>query len=207
MKCPHCRSAVPGNAKTCACGYNFMTGNFEKSESESEDYNEGLEYEMARLQEEENLQLAIGVGLGVSIAAAIIWASITFITGYQIGFLAIGIGYLVGVVIKGVGKGVTIKFQMIGAALALFGCVLGDFITICYFFADQEKIRVHEVFSLIDPMAIPGVMISTASGMDVLFYAIAMFAGFKYSLREPTKQELADNWIPDSERASAPSMT
>ncbi|MGK0390595.1 MAG: hypothetical protein ACI94Y_003353 [Maribacter sp.] len=59
-------------------------------------------------------------------------------TEYQIGFMAIGVGILVGFDNKFAGKGIDSMFGIIGASFALFGCLLGNLFTIVGFAANAE---------------------------------------------------------------------
>ncbi|NOT49090.1 MAG: hypothetical protein HOP17_15225, partial [Acidobacteria bacterium] len=47
-------------------------------------------------QAEQSLPLAMLAGLGSSLIAAVIWAAISYATNFQIGFMAVGVGFLVG---------------------------------------------------------------------------------------------------------------
>ncbi|HOJ78109.1 MAG TPA: hypothetical protein PLZ08_05400 [Bacillota bacterium] len=69
--------------------------------------------------EEGNLQLGIIAGSIAAIISAILWATITLITHYQFGIMAIGVGFLVGKSISHFGKGDSRAFQISGAVLAL----------------------------------------------------------------------------------------
>ena len=84
-----------------------------------------------------NLPLGALAGLGAAIAGAAIWAAITAATEYQIGWMAIGVGFLVGFAVRVVGKGSEASFGVVGAVLALLGCLLGNLLTLAWFAAQQ----------------------------------------------------------------------
>ena len=54
-----------------------------------------------------NMSLALIGGVVAALVGAALWAVITVTTGYQIGFMAIGVGFLVGLTVGHVGKGTT----------------------------------------------------------------------------------------------------
>jgi len=149
-------------------------------------------YAIQQLQEEENFPLAIIAGLLAALLGAGIWAGFTVVTEYQIGIIAIGVGFLVAFSIRLAGKGLTIKFQVLGALFSLLGCAAGNFFTVCYYIAQNEGIGFFEILTLINPSAIPNLMASTFSAMDIVFYGIAVYEGYRLSLRQLSESELVD---------------
>ncbi|AOS43200.1 hypothetical protein Verru16b_00243 [Lacunisphaera limnophila] len=130
-----------------------------------------------------NLPFGIAAGLVAALIGAGLWAAITVATEYQIGFMAVGVGFLVGFAVGHFGGGQATVYRVVGATLALLGCVLGNFFTLIGFASQQEQVGFFALLSQIDYTAIPGVMASTASPMDFLFYAIAVYEGFKLSVK------------------------
>lgn len=146
-----------------------------------------------KLKLEQNLPLAIIGGLSVTIIGAILWATITVVTEYQIGYMAIAIGLAVGYSVRIFGKGIDMIFGIIGAFLALFGCVLGNFLSLVGFFANAEGLGYFETISLIDLSLIPDIMIESFNPMDVLFYGFAIYEGYRFSFRQITEEEIIEN--------------
>lgn len=62
-------------------------------------------------------------------------------TEYQIGYMAIAVGFLVGFVIRLTGKGIDKIFGISGAILAIFGCLLGNLLSNVGFIANAEGLR------------------------------------------------------------------
>ncbi len=89
---------------------------------------------------EENLPKGVLCAVVACIVGAVAWGLISVSTGYQIGYMAIGIGFLVGFAMRQ-GKGIRPIFGIIGAALALVSCVLGDFLSIIGYIAKIMKCR------------------------------------------------------------------
>src|SRR5690606_40980371 len=80
--------------------------------------------EMLRL--EQNLPLALLAGVAAAVLGAVLWAIITVATNLQIGYMAVGLGFLVGYTVRFAGKGLDKVFGILGSALSLGGCLLGD---------------------------------------------------------------------------------
>ena len=75
---------------------------------------------------EENLSKGVLYAVAACIVGAVAWGLISVSTGRQIGFMPIAIGFMVGFAMRK-GKGIRPIFGIIGAALSLISCVLGDF--------------------------------------------------------------------------------
>lgn len=99
-----------------------------------------IELARQRLAAEQKLGAGIAAGAVAAAAGAALWAAITVATGYQIGFMAIGIGFLVGWAVRSAGKGVDKTFGIAGAVLALLGCVVGNLLAAVGLVAKQEGI-------------------------------------------------------------------
>lgn len=120
--------------------------------------------------------LAATVASGIS---AILWAFITVVTGYQIGWIAIGIGFLVGIAVKRFGGDPAPVLGLIGGLFAFLGCFLGNFLTICVLVAESEGIPLTHLLANLNFAVIPDIMVETSGIMDLLFYGLAIFQGFK----------------------------
>ena len=121
--------------------------------------------------------------LAPAIRDRMVSAAVTVTTEYQIGFMAVGVGLLVGFAVGKAGRGKTLPFQVTGAVFALLGCVLGNFFSLVGFASRESGSSVFAMLGQIDYGAVPGIMGNAASPMDFLFYAIAIYEGFKFSTK------------------------
>lgn len=129
-----------------------------------------------------SIPMAVVGGLVTSILGAAVWAGITLATGYQIGWIAVGVGFLVGVGVRMLGQGETVTFGAIGAGFALFGCVLGNLFSGIGFIAGEEEISFFTALSNFDYTASFALLGAMFSAIDLLFYGIAGYEGFKFSI-------------------------
>lgn len=143
-------------------------------------------------EDNENFGMGVFFGLIAAIAGASIWAIITAITEYQIGWMAIGVGFVTGWAVRMGGKGTSQNFGIAGACLALFGCMLGNLMTACYFIAKQFETSFFNVFFSLNGTMISDIFSGTFQPMDLLFYGLAIYAGYKYSrvATEPSAPQL-----------------
>jgi hypothetical protein len=133
-----------------------------------------------------NLFGGILAGLLAAVIGAVVWAAVTCTTKYQIGWMAVGVGFLVGFAVRKFGRGGTPLYGGIGAVLALFGCLLGNYFTIIGFVAAEAQIGVFEALTRLPLSSVPEIMGEAFSVMDLLFYGIAVFEGYKFGSQPPS---------------------
>jgi hypothetical protein len=148
---------------------------------------------LEKLRMEQNLPMALIGGLAMMVICALVWAGITMGIKYQIGYMAIGVGLVVGFAIRFLGNGMDKIFGILGGILALTSCMLGNFLSVVGLSAQAEGIGYIEFMGLIDYSLVPQVMIETFSPMDILFYSLATYEGYKFSFRKITEEEIYEN--------------
>ena len=149
---------------------------------------EELNLKIEKLRLEQNLPFAIIASLGSAIVMAILWAVITVATEYQIGYMAIAVGFIVGYAVKFTGKGIDKIYGIIGAVGALLGCVFGNFLSQIGFVVQDPEIGLS-YFEALKMLLLNGqltieVMKETFSPIDLLFYGIAIYEGYRFSFRK-----------------------
>ena len=138
----------------------------------------------------QNLPMGIVGGLVAGLIGALIWAVITVKTGYQVGYVAIGVGFLVGLAVKSLGKGYTPVFGVVGAVIALVAVLLGNYFSVIGFYAQDSGIAFVEALKGTDLATAIEMLKDFFAPMDLLFYAIAVWAGWQYSFQHLTQEEL-----------------
>lgn len=137
--------------------------------------------DFARLLAGQNLGMAVAAGAISALVGAAVWAGITVATHYQIGWMAVGIGFLVGYAVRVAGHGVQPIFGVIGAVFALLGCLLGNLFGSAGFIAIENDVSYWMVVSSITPSMALEILEVTFSPIDLLFYGIAVYEGFKFA--------------------------
>ncbi|HET9392975.1 MAG TPA: hypothetical protein VFO29_05605 [Candidatus Rubrimentiphilum sp.] len=123
-------------------------------------------------------------GLVAAILAAIVWAAITAATSFQIGYMSIGVGFAVAFAVRFCGQSHDRRFAILSGALSLFGCLLGNYLAALamaaqHLHASTETMILGSIRGL--PMFFQ-VIGDTFNPMDLLFYAIGVYFGYKYAL-------------------------
>lgn len=139
---------------------------------------------IAELDFDSNLVMGLVGGVGAMLASAVLWGIITYVTEYQISWMAIGVGAFVGFAIRKLGKGNSLIFGISGAVLSLLGCLLGNFLFYNGVLAKEWQAPFFDVFLAIsfDPAAILEIFTLAFDVRDLLFYAIAVYIGFRTAM-------------------------
>jgi hypothetical protein len=148
---------------------------------------------------EKRLLLGGLAGLVAAIIGAIVWAVVTFTTKYQIGFMALGVGALVGFALR-IGNGGK-TFGILGAFLALFGCILGNYFSLIAFASAQQHVDFFTMLNGADPAKVIRLMWEDFMSASVLFYAIAAYEGYKFSAIRPSNVSSGSNRAPQQQTA------
>jgi antitoxin component YwqK of YwqJK toxin-antitoxin module len=151
-----------------------------------------------KLRLHQDLLYAFVGGLFLSILSALLWALITVATEYQIGYMAIGVGFIVGMGVRFFGAGIDPIYGYIGAFFSLLGCLLGNLFSQIGFAAEAQSLGYFEILSFIDFNTILIIFEDTFNVIDVLFYGIAIFEGYKFAFR-PISTDLInqENFTPE----------
>lgn len=141
---------------------------------------------ITELDYDSNIIMGVVGGGGAMLVSAIIWGGITYLTGYQISWMAIGVGLFVGFAIRKLGKGKSLIYGISGAAFSLVGCLLGNFLFYNGVIAKEWETPFFEVLLALslDPTAVLEIFTLAFDIRDLLFYAIAAYIGFRAATSE-----------------------
>jgi hypothetical protein len=142
------------------------------------------------LNYDSNLILGLIGGAFAMLISAALWGIITYVTEYQISWMAIGVGLFVGIAIQKLGKGKTLIYGISGAVLSLIGCMLGNFFFYNGILAREWEIPFFSVLLAIrlDPAAIVELFTMAFDIMDLLFYGVAAYIGFRAAMGTMSKR-------------------
>ncbi|MDX1388960.1 MAG: hypothetical protein R3344_07200 [Acidobacteriota bacterium] len=155
-------------------------------------------YDLAELRRaKEHLRgvqhLAAGVVAGsvAGLIGAALWAVLRVAMDRQIGWMAVGIGLLVGFAVRLTGKGIDRIFGVAGAVIALLGCLVGNFLAISGSIAARDGVSIFDTIASLAVTEILPRMVENADVFDGVFYVLAVLASYWLSVRQPTNEELA----------------
>ena len=146
--------------------------------------------QIIQFKQEQNFVLGLLAGLFIGLLGALVWGGITVATNFQIGYMALAIGAAVGFTIRKTGKGIDIKFGIAGAIISLLSCLIGNFFSILGFISNEEAISFIDALLFFDYSQFLTVMSYAFSPIDLLFYGLAGYEGYKFSFRTFTEKDL-----------------
>ncbi|HNZ55707.1 MAG TPA: hypothetical protein PKN73_03240 [Candidatus Paceibacterota bacterium] len=139
---------------------------------------------------QQNLGLGIIGGVIGGVIGTAAWAAITYFSQLHIGWIAIIVGFMVGFGVRTLGKGIDKKFGIVGGVIALGSIVLGNFLAALGFLAKALDVSFLDVVFGFNYAMTFKLMWDTSALMDLVFYGLAIFAGYQYSFRKITNEQL-----------------
>lgn len=148
-----------------------------------------------KFRHQQNLPLGIAAAALAAIVGAILWGVVTLTTKFQIGYMAIAVGFLVGYCNRYFGKGIDPVFGIIGGVFALIGCVLGNYISLIGFAAQEFGVDYFTALTVIPFDEAMKAVFSDIDVYDILFYGIALYEGYNFSFRKITEDDLKQHLV------------
>ena len=96
-----------------------------------------------------------------------------------------------GFAVKFFGAGIDEKFGFLGATLSLLGCLAGNLFSVIGFEAKSMSLGYFEILSLLDLGTIKEIFIETFQPIDLLFYGLAIYTGYKIAFRKVTSETIS----------------
>jgi hypothetical protein len=131
---------------------------------------------------------ALAVGLGAALVSALAWYLVVVLTSYQLGLIAIGVGFLVGTgVVAGSGGRRGLMLQAMAVTITLVAMVAAEFLIARHFavaaLASEGTVGVPWLLP-------PGLMVSLVidslrqDPLTLVFWAIALWTAFRLPGRQ-----------------------
>jgi hypothetical protein len=135
-----------------------------------------------------NLILGIGGGIVAALIAAVVWGLISSATHLQIGYMAIAMGFVVAFAVRFAGRGHDKRFAIASGVISLLGCLVGNYLTVCFNVAAKDNADTIAVITGLLPHFVD-VITQTFDPMDLVFYAIGAYFGYRYSITPQRRRE------------------
>lgn len=132
-----------------------------------------------RLTQRQRFGLAVAVGIIAAIVLGILSGKISLwigqSTGLGFGIINIGAGYLLGMTIQKIGRGVQAKFSILGGVLGVFMVLISEVIALGF---PIYALFMPEVYRLILNILLDG---GVNSIITLIYNAIAVYTAYGYS--------------------------
>ena len=126
--------------------------------------------------------LALLAGLSAAVVGIMIWYGLVVITNYHLGFVAVAIGWLVGIaVVLGAGRKRGPGLQALSVAITLVALVISQWLIVRYFAVQGLTEQGFTGIALFLPLGTMLDLVITSISEDLLtlvFWAIALWAAF-----------------------------
>ncbi len=150
---------------------------------------------IASINQKANNSLGVLLGIGFGFVGATAWAIISKLTGYNIGFIAIFIGFLVGQGFVNAGRSTKPIMGVIAAIIALLSTLLGNLAFAFLQIADYHSMNVIDLVINFDYHYLLNLIIDMHTAFDIIFYTLAASAAYKRSFIN--KHKLNISIVPD----------
>jgi hypothetical protein len=131
-------------------------------------------------------KLALGTlgAIGGAVVGAIAWAAFTAATNYQLGYIAVGVGFLCGFGMRALsGRRQRIE-GFIAAVVALLGCALGNVGATVAVMSNHDHYPLGAALITVaaKPLIAFDILREGFDGMDLLFYGFAVYTAYRTAL-------------------------
>lgn len=145
---------------------------------------------LEHLRASQRLLPGIIAGAIAGVICAAVWATIAIFVERESAWIALGVGFLVGLAVRLAGRGFEVRYAAIGGFLALAAIVLGKVLTFCGLIAKEFDISFWEALANFPWEKLPLFLQKNFSAIDILFYALAVWMGWKGARRELDESEI-----------------
>jgi hypothetical protein len=129
-----------------------------------------------------DLLVAMLAGLLAAALSAGVWAVIAVLTNHAYGIVAVFLGALCGYAVRWGGRGSSLQFGVVGAVCALLGIAAGNVLAVAVFIAQELHLPLLTVLSKVDFQLVWEVLTEDFTVLDGLFYAFAVYEGFRFAI-------------------------
>jgi len=146
---------------------------------------------LKKLRRYQSFLYALIGGLLITATAAVGWALITEMTGYQGVYLALGVGVLVGIAVRFFGAGIKRIFGILAALLALTGSLLGYYLSQNGFLEELQLARIVSITDYLDQELMLNTMRDSFVPLDLAFYGLAVLLAYFIAIRRINSKKMA----------------
>ncbi len=147
-------------------------------------------YELAdKLISEQNFAAAVIVGAVATILAAAAYGIIVATWAFSYGFVAAGVGIVIGLSMQFLGRGISMKFAVVAMVYAITGCVLGNLFRVIIELAQANATSPIDVLRNNSLSVLAEWSVSDVSFVDLVYWFVAVFCAVFLAKRPLSRSE------------------
>lgn len=134
------------------------------------------------LLSKQSLILAILAGGAAALLSASVWATLSFVTNYQHGWVAVILGLLVAKAVKNFGQGIDARFRLVGLLSSLAGIFFGNAFLAILVIHRVWELPLGDAIALMGDSQFYALILEASALIDVVFYLAAAVCGWHFSV-------------------------
>ena len=148
-------------------------------------------YELAeKLLSEQNFGVAVVAGVIAMILSAWIYGIVKSQSeGIYYSILAAGIGTIIGLTMRFLGRGIDIKFALVASAYALLGCMLGNMFAVVMNVAQSNAVSPFDILQNTPKSELYEWIFADLPLADLMFWIIGIGSAAYFARRPLTREE------------------
>lgn len=147
-------------------------------------------YELAeKLLSEQNFTAAVIAGAVATLIAAAAYAITVTMWPFAYGFVAVGIGIVIGLWMQFVGRGISMKFSIAAVVYTITGCALGNLFVVIIELAQGLEISPIDIIRNDSLSMLAKRSLSGISFVDLVYVFVAVFAAVFFAKRPLSREQ------------------
>ena len=138
---------------------------------------------------EQNFAAGIGAGVVAALAGALAWGVVAVVVGKVPAWFAIGLGALVGYAMQLFGRGLTTKYSIAAAGLAVVGCLAGYVAAAIIYESKSSADTIGDILAKLHLADIVGFFVRELGFLDVFFLGMAAATAWYFAQRDLTRDQ------------------
>ncbi len=143
----------------------------------------------ARLHVAQSLRQAFFASLIVIVAFSVLWALLSTAVGRVFPWLTIGLGFVIGLVVRQAGRGIDWRFPALAAVATIVGALCGNIVVSAALTAEEFGTGTLQILRAVTSMTWPVYFAEVVSGADAIYALVGAAIAAFYAKRPLTRAQ------------------